>query len=220
MFDYAAARKNMVEGQLMPSGVLRSDLLARFLSIPREAFVPANLRGHACADSVVSLEDVGFLLPPALHARLIEAAGVTASDRVLEVGAATGYGAAILSGLAGRVTALARELQGLETARVLWESLGCKNVTAAVGPLTEGWEPQAPYSLIVLNGAVHEVPERLVGQLERGGRLVGVIRATENDSGCAVVIRRGADGAWSRREMFDATCPWLPGFEPPRIFRL
>ncbi len=219
MFDYAAARKNMVEGQLMPSGVIRPDILARFLSVPREDFVPANLRGHACLDSVVPLEKGGFLLPPALHARLLEAAGVADSDRVLEVGTATGYGAAILSGLAGRVTALAGNSQGLEAARALWESLGCKNVTGAIGPLTEGWEPQAPYSLIVVDGAVCEVPERLVSQLERGGRLVAVLRTDEDDPGRATLIRRGADGGWSRRDMFDATCLWSPGFEPPRTFR-
>lgn len=219
MPDFSAVRKTMVEGQILPAGVLRPDLLARFLDVPREDFVPANARGHACVDSSLSLGGGGFLFPAALHARLIDAAAPSFSDVVLEIGAGTGYGAAILSPLVARVVALGSDPETLDQARARWETCGFTNLTGAIGLLSEGYVPGAPYTLVVVNGAVPDVPIGLVEQLAPGGRLVTVIREPGSEAGSAVLIRRGEEGAlWSRRDLFDAFCPWCPGFSPGGVF--
>lgn len=219
MPDYAAARRKMVEGQLMPAGVVESSLLEQFARLPREDFVSTDSRDRACLDEVAPVSPGRFLLPPALHARLLAASLPGSGDHVLEVGCATGYGAAILSPLCGRVTALDDSQTLLDTARTLWTREGCANVSGVCGPMAQGWKVAAPYTLIVINGAVCRIPEALVDQLAPGGRLVAVVRAAQTGPGHAVLVRRGEAGNGVQRNLFDASCPWLSGFAPQGGFR-
>lgn len=218
MQNFDMARKNMVEGQIMPAGVVRADVLDRFLCVPREDFVPVNLRGYACLDSDVSVDTERFLSPPALHARMIDAASPCESDVVLDVGGGTGYGAAVLSGLVGSVVALESSQDRLDRAQALWRSLACRNVTGVRGDLRLGYPERAPYTLIFINGAVAEPPPRLLEQLFPGGRLVAVVRETDTTPGRVVMVRRGGGDTWSSRDLFDASCPWIPEFAPAGRF--
>lgn len=219
MPDYAAARRKMVEGQIMPAGVVENGLLERFTCVQRESFVSEGDRDHAFVDSPLGLPGGRFLLAPALHARLLAAAAPTSSDRVLDVGCGTGYGCAILSVLVARITALESDPILLKTARGLWTDEGYANITGVCGPLAEGWAADAPYTLAVVEGAVAELPEKIIGQLAPGGRLVTVLRESDSSSGRAVLIRRGEGGGWSRRDLFDASCPWVSEFGPASGFR-
>lgn len=218
MQNFDMARKNMVEGQIMPAGVVRADVLDRFRRVPREDFVPADLRGHACLDSDIPVDSERFLPAPALHARMIDAAAPCESDVALDVGGGTGYSAALLSGLVGSVVALESSQDRLDRAQALWRSLACRNVTGVRGDLRLGHPERAPYTLIFVNGAVAEPPPCLLDQLCPGGRLVALVRESETRPGRVVMVRRGAGDVWSPRDLFDASCPWSPEFAPGARF--
>lgn len=209
--DYAAARDNMVESQLRTNKVSDVAVLEAFSSTPRERFVPENRRGIAYVDEDLLLEGGRYLLEPMVLARLLQAAEIDGEDVALEVGCGSGYGAALLSRLAGTVVALEAEAGLGEAASETCAELSLDNVLVVTGALTEGYAKQAPYDVIVINGAVSDVPEVITDQLADGGRLVTVVRSDEG-VGCAVLMRR-TGGNISSRSLFDAACPYLPGFK-------
>jgi protein-L-isoaspartate(D-aspartate) O-methyltransferase len=217
MIDYAAARLNMVEGQLRTNKVTDAAVLDAFLTIPRERFVPASLRGIAYVDDDIPLGKGRTLIEPMVLARLLQLAAVGPSDKVLEIGCATGYAAALLVGIAAKVTALESDPVLAARARALLTELGCTNASVVEGGLTEGWRPDAPYDVILLNGAVDAIPHSIAEQLAEGGRLVGVVLAETAPAagaglGEAVLMTR-AEGVLSSRPVFDAAVQVLPGFE-------
>jgi protein-L-isoaspartate(D-aspartate) O-methyltransferase len=217
MIDYAAARLNMVEGQLRTNKVTDAAVLDAFLTIPRERFVPASLRGIAYVDDDIPLGKGRTLIEPMVLARLLQLAEVGPSDKVLEIGCSTGYAAALLVGMAAKVTALESDPVLAARARALLKELGCANASVVEGKLTEGWRPDAPYDVILLNGAVGAIPRSIAEQLAEGGRLVGVVLAETGPAagagmGEAVLMTR-AEGVLSSRPVFDAAVQVLPGFE-------
>jgi protein-L-isoaspartate(D-aspartate) O-methyltransferase len=219
MTDFAALRRMMVDGQVRTADVTDPRLLAAMLSVPRERFVPAERAALAYLDLDVSVTEPGApvrrLLKPMELAKLIQAAGVSETDRVLDVGCTTGYSTALLARLAATVTGL-EEDAGL--ARKATETLGAAGVANAkivTGPLTRGLPGEAPYDLIVLQGSSEIVPEMLRSQLRDGGLLVCVLG--RGQSGKAMLYRRIGDEL-SGRAVFDAAAPPLPGFVKPPEF--
>lgn len=221
MTDYAAARLHMVEGQLRPNRVNDAALLDAFLTVPREEFVPPALRGSAYVDDDLPLGAGRRLMEPMVLARLLQLAAPGKSDKALEVGCGTGYGAALLAQLAGQVTALECEPRLAEAARARLAALNCANARVVEGPLAAGWRAEAPYDVILLGGAVGAVPPALAEQLAEGGRLVGVILAPDGGiatgPGQAFLMTR-AEGVLSSRPVFDAGAALLPGLEPAPSF--
>lgn len=207
--DFSHARDNMVDSQIRTDDVTNPALIAAFRSVPREAFVPPQLQPVAYMGEPVEVAPGRFLLDPRSLAKLCQLAEVRASDAVLDVGGTTGYSAAILSGLAGKVTAL-ESSAGLAAAAKVNLAHAAKPVSVVVGPLAKGWPDGAPYDVILLNGAVPELPEALLDQLAVNGRLVGVV--TDRVVGKAHIVIRAATGL-SSRIAFDATVPLLAGFE-------
>jgi protein-L-isoaspartate(D-aspartate) O-methyltransferase len=153
------------------------------------------------------------LLKPMVLAKLIHAAELAGTDRVLDIGAATGYGAAVLARIAGHVTALEQDTALAGVARTALADQ--PNVEVVSGPLAEGWPAAAPYDVILLHGATEVVPQALFPQLKDGGRLLCVLGASP--AAKAMLYRRSGDDIGGL-PLFDATAPVLPGFVKPLEF--
>ncbi|MBK6897577.1 MAG: protein-L-isoaspartate O-methyltransferase [Alphaproteobacteria bacterium] len=215
--DYQKARENMVDCQIHTAGVLSPGLLQSFMSVPRELFVPDKMRGIAYSDGAVALGKGRFMIECMTLAKLLQAVRLEPSDMVLDVGAGTGYSSAILSPLVMSVVAL-DDKKTLEKAARNWEKLGCPNIIAAEGELRAGAPAHAPYSLILLNGAVDALPQNLLGQLAPGGRLAGIVKRAGETLGCAVLAEKLEGGHISSRSLFEADASYLPGFAPSSAF--
>ena len=215
MINEPAARLNMVEGQLRTNKVTDEAVLDGFLTTPRERFVPPNLRGIAYVDDDIPLGNGRFLVEPLVLARLLQLAEIGKDDKVLEIGCASGYATAVLAKIAASVVAVESDLQLAAAARANLQALGIGNVQLQEGPMTAGWRAGAPYNVILINGAVGEIPASISEQLAEGGRLVTVTEGSagpvEARCGSAVLMTR-AEGKLSNRPAFDATVEMLPGF--------
>jgi protein-L-isoaspartate(D-aspartate) O-methyltransferase len=209
--DFAAARRIMVESQLRTNKVTDLRVLEGFSDVPREDFVAEAARGVAYLDEDIALGGGRFLTESLVLARMIQAAAIGAGDIVLEIGSATGYGTAILARLAATVVALESDSQLSARAAATLSELSIDNVVAVEGPLPQGYPEQAPYNVILINGAVAEVPQGLQDQLADGGRLIAVVRDRPGLGRAVLVQRLGAVA--SSRVLFDAGTPLLPGFE-------
>lgn len=221
MNDYAAARLNMVESQIRPNQVTDSRLLRALLNIPREEFVPAALRSLAYMEDEFPVAPASRgmparrLLAPMPLARLIQLADVGPADLVLDVGCATGYSSALLARLAESVVGLECDEGLAELASRTLTELEIDNAAVVTGPLPEGYRGEGPFDVILLEGCVPDVPASLLKQLKAGGRLVTII--AESDFGQAALYRN-IGGRTSRRFVFDAGGPQLPGFERENEF--
>ena len=175
MTDFAAARRNMVDGQVRTADVTDMRILAAMQEVPRERFLPPASAGIAYLDLDVAVSKDRRLLKPMVFAKLLQAADISGTDLVLDVGCATGYSAAVIARLAGQVVALEEDPA---LARAATEALASiSNVTVASVTLREGWPPAGPYDVILVEGAVEEVPPPLFRQLKDGGRLLCVLGA-------------------------------------------
>jgi protein-L-isoaspartate(D-aspartate) O-methyltransferase len=215
MFDSAAARRTMVERQIMTADVHNPDLLTAMLDIPRERFLPPALAELAYVDGDIELGHGRALLKAMVLAKLIEAAQVRSDEHVLDVGCATGYSSAVLARLAGSVVALEEDADFSRAAKEALAASGASNVTVASGPLTEGWPQAAPYDFILLNGATQVTPESLGRQLKPGGRLACVFGRPPS---AKAMMFRLAEGRLVGRPIFDAAATLLPGFAAPAAF--
>lgn len=215
MFDSAAARRMMVDGQVRTADVTNLDLIAAMLAVPRERFVPPSLAEQAYVDSDIAIAEGRALLKPMVLAKLIHAAGVRSDDHVLDVGCGTGYSAAVLARLAGTVVALEQDAALARQAKEALAATGAAGVMVAVGPLIEGWQAAAPYDLILLDGATEIMPETLGRQLKPRGRLACIFGRAP--SGKAMIYRL-VEGRLLGRPIFDAAAPLLPGFVAPPAF--
>jgi len=213
MSGFATARQKMVDGQVRPSDVTDIRILDAMLAVPREAFVPQNKQALAYLDLDLDVSEGGgkrFLIKPVVLAKMLQAADIKESDRVLVVGCATGYAAAVIAQFAPQVTATEGDSAQAAKAQANLASNGCGNVTVRPAAPADGDAASAPYDVIVLNGATEIVPERLYGQLRSGGRLVGVFATSRPPRATLVTASHGDFG---HRTLFDAAAPVLPGME-------
>jgi protein-L-isoaspartate(D-aspartate) O-methyltransferase len=221
MVDFQAARRTMVDGQVRTSDVTDLGLIAAMLEIPREVFVPADRVALAYLDrdlviaDATATEPARYLMKPMVLARLIQAADPSPQDHVLVIGAGTGYAAAVMSRLAAGVVALEENEALSQKARSILASLGSRNVTVVQGSLADGAPVSGPYDVILIDGGVETVPDRLCGQLSSGGRLVTVVMA--GPIGKAELFHP-VNGKFRGRELFDANAPVLPGFSMAPAF--
>ena len=213
MTDFAAARRNMVDGQVRTADVTDLRIISAMLDVPREAFLPPAKAALAYLDLDVPLGNGRCLMKPMVLAKLIHAADLAGTDRVLDVGCVTGYAAAVLARIAGQVVALEQDAGLAQPARVALSPL--PNVTVQSGPLTEGWPAGGPYDAIVVEGATEFAPEPLLRQLADGGRLVCVLGSGPGAK--AMLYRRSGQDSGGRA-IFDAAAPVLPGFVKPPQF--
>ncbi|MFA7275950.1 MAG: protein-L-isoaspartate O-methyltransferase [Pseudobdellovibrionaceae bacterium] len=219
--NFVRARESMVVSQLQPSGVVAEAVMEAYRTTPRENYVPEAIRGVCYLDDDVALEGGRFLMEPVIHAKMLQDAALTKEDKVLDIGGATGYAAAILAKLAGRVIALDPSDLMLERAQKQWRAEGLGNITAVVGAPTDGYAKEGPYRIIVMNGAVEQVPEALVrNQLAPEGKLYCVVQPDPESVGVITVVHKTAQDVWGTRVLGNATTRYVPGFEPVTKFTL
>jgi protein-L-isoaspartate(D-aspartate) O-methyltransferase len=214
MSGFSTARQKMVDGQVRPSDVTDSRIIDAMLAVPREAFVPPTQSALAYLDLDLDVSAGGptkrFLIKPAVTAKMLQAAEIKDTDNVLVAGCASGYLAALVAKLAGRVTATESDPSLAAKATAALAELKLGNVTVQVAAAAEGNAANAPYDVIVLNGATEITPEGLYRQLKDGGRLVGVF-ATSQPPRATIVTH--SHGDFGNRALFDAVVPVLPGLE-------
>jgi len=215
MFDTANARRLMVEGQIRTADVTDLDLLAAMQTVPRERFLPAARADLAYVDKDITIAAGRALLKPMVLAKLIQAARVKKTDRILDVACGTGYSTAVLAQLAGAVIGLEENPDLAGQAKNALAAAGSLAAEVVIGPLTAGWPAGAPYDLILLNGLTEIVPEALGRQLPPDGRLVAVYGRSH---AARATVFHVIEGRLIGRPVFDAAAPLLPGFAAPPAF--
>jgi protein-L-isoaspartate(D-aspartate) O-methyltransferase len=221
------ARNRMVDSQIRPTKVSDPRILDAMRHLPRERFLPDALRALAYADQNVPLGGGRVLLQPMTLARLVQAAAPSRGEKVLVAGAGTGYSAALLAALGCEVTALEEPGVLLDLAKTALAA-AAPSVTLVSGSPPAGWPAGAPYDLILIDGAVPEVPAALASQLNREtGRLVTIIGpggigpggggGGMGHTGLAVHAEPTPAGV-SVRALFDCLCPILPAFAAAPVF--
>lgn len=221
MIDSEIQRRTMIETQLRPSSVNDPRVLAAIAAIPRERFVPVSLRPFAYIDEALQVypsrdgAPARFLLSPLAQSRLIQLASVGATDRVLDIGCATGYSTALLGQLASEVIGVEPEPELAVAASATLPELAIGNARIVRAALAEGYPAGAPYDAIVINGSVASVPDALFDQLGEGGRLAAIIAGSVQPRAWLYIK---AGGAVSGQPHFDVGAKSLPGFAPAPQF--
>ena len=205
----------MVDGQVRTTDVTSLPLLDALLSVPREEFVPAAKKSLAYIDEDLEIAPGRYLMEPSPFARIVQLAEIQPGDFVLDIGAGTGYSSAVLSKIAGSVVALEQDAALAEKAQSVLSALGYDTVAVVKGPLTAGYPAQAPYDVIVIEGAVERIPQILFDQLKEGGRLVAV-EGFGNSGVVHIYVKHGS--SVSARRAFNAAVKALPGFNNAPVF--
>ena len=214
---YDQRRRYMVESQLRTNKVTNTSVLIAFEETAKENFVDEDFASFAYIDEDLMLGDGRFLLEPMVFARLVQALELKPSDSVLDIGATSGYSTAILAKLAQSVV-------GIECNEAL-AAKGQENITAhhvdnaiiLSGALADGFNTEAPYNAIIIEGSVETVPTNILQQLSDDGRLVTIQRATPASPGRAVLYVRAGDG-FAHSILFDAQTPMLDEFAAIKTF--
>ena len=214
---FADARNRMVDSQIRPNKVTDPRITGAMRRLPREQFLPPGLRHLAYVDEDVQLGEGRVLMEPLVLARLIQLAVPTPGERALVVAAGLGYGAAVMAACGPRVTALEEDPRLLEQARGTLSALA-PEINVVAGSLAEGWPSEAPYDVILIEGAVHAIPPAISKQLRiEGGRLVTVLRQGGHRTGAAVLAEATPAGLRAQ-PMFDCYTPDLPSLRPAPVF--
>jgi len=177
--SYGGYRARLVEA-LREKGVRDLRVLHAIATVPRHRFVPEALRHRAYEDSPLPIGAGQTISQPYVHARSIELLRLKGTDRVLEVGAGSGYQTALLAALASTVLAVERVPELAQSARRVLEETGIDNATVVIGDGTLGWRPYAPYDAILVSAASPSIPKPLIEQLADGGRMVIPLGDPEN----------------------------------------
>ncbi|MGV8948538.1 MAG: protein-L-isoaspartate O-methyltransferase family protein [Candidatus Paracaedibacter sp.] len=225
--DKIHARLNMVSNQLRPNGIRDFQLIRAFESVSMEAFLPPATQSLAYSDSDLPLTidtvPARWLLAPLTLGKLLQIADIQPSDKVLIVGCGVGYSLALVAQLAFRVVGVESYEDLARVAAAYGLEQGSANVEVMVGALSVGYPKDAPYDVILIEGAVEKIPAILTQQLAPEGRLVTVIKRQigmgRKEFGKGILITRKGD-ALVQVDKFDASCPHLPEFEPTSGFRL
>ena len=221
MIDFALARRTMVDRQVRTADVTNAAVLDAMIAVPREPFMPAGREDLAYLDMGIPVVEAAAgrpsrcLLKPIVLGKLLNALEIEETDRVLHVGCATGYSAAVLGRIAASVVALEEDPTLAAKAKQALATVGAANVSVVTGPLPSGWAAGGPYDVILVEGAVEVRPDALCAQLKEGGRLACI--SGRGPAGKAMLYRM-FDSDVSGRPIFDAAAETLPGFAAPETF--
>ncbi|ATI41820.1 protein-L-isoaspartate O-methyltransferase [Pacificitalea manganoxidans] len=214
---YTQRRTVMVDTQVRPSDVTKFPIIDAMLNVPRELYVPAEKREAAYSGENVDLGRGRVVLEPRTFAKLLDGLSVQPDELALDVGCGLGYSTAVLSRLAEAVVALEEDADMAREAQSILSAEGVDNAAVIEGPLAEGAAKHGPYDVILIEGAIEELPAGFADQLKEGGRIGCVFM-----EGALGVARIGykTDGNISWRYAFNAGAPVLPGFAAKHAFVL
>lgn len=219
------ARFNMIEQQIRPWDVLDTSVLELLSVVRREDFVPLAHKALAFVDMLIPLREPAeaalqagqCMLEPKVEARLLQDLHVLPTDKVLEVGAGSGYMAALLAHRAQRVTTMEIDGEIAGIARANLQKAGITNVEVREADGSKGLPSEAPFDVIVLSGSVAEVPQALLSQLKIGGRLAAIV-GFEPVMRATLVTRTG-DASFTTAQPWDTVAPRLAHFTEPSRFQ-
>ncbi len=200
MTDFTTLRDRMVERQIAARGLDDPKLLAAFRAVPREQFVSADYAVYAYQDSPLPIESGQTISQPYVVALTIYAAGIGPGDKVLEVGAGSGYAAAVIGQIAGEIVAIERHHELVELARQRMKRLGYGNVQIFEGDGTLGWPLEAPFDAIVAAASGSHVPQSWIAQLKLGGRIVMPLGSPHGVQSLVKVTKQG-DGTLIQEDL-------------------
>lgn len=217
MSDFAARRTTMVDTQVRTSDVTKFPVIDAMLTIPREEFVPASRRSVAYSGENLDIGHGRVLLEPRTLAKMVDALDLQPDELVLDLACGYGYSAAVMARMAEAVVAIEDDAELASEAEQRLSEAGIDNVAVLHAPLTEGAPKQGPYDVILIEGAVQDIPAAIVEQLREGGRVAALF--VEGALGVARIGTR-QNGQLSWRYSFNAKAPMLPGFGLQRGFAL
>ena len=224
MMNFEQARFNMIEQQIRPWNVLDAGVLQLLAAVKREDFVPAALKALAFADMELPLRGHSeealrlgqCMLAPRVEARMLQDLAVQKHEKVLEIGAGSGYMAALLAHRAQRVIALEIEAELVQMARANLQKAGIHNVEVRQADGAKGAPVEGPFDVIVLSGSVAEVPHKLLQSLQIGGRLMAIVGDTPVMR--ATLVTRLGEADYRSTQAWDTVAPRLLNFpEHPRF---
>jgi protein-L-isoaspartate(D-aspartate) O-methyltransferase len=202
MDGFPAQRQRMVERQVVARGIRDQRVLRAMRAVPREEFLGAGMREFAYEDSPLPIEAGQTISQPYIVALMLEAAALRRGDRVLEIGAGSGYAAAVMSRLATEVFTIERHAELARLARARLQRLGIGNVVVRTGDGSGGWPEEAPFDAIMAAAGAPAVPDALRRQLAVGGRLVMPVGATQRRQQLLKLTRIGED-EWREEDLGD-----------------
>lgn len=208
---YHQQRLNMLDSQIRPFSVVDSRVLGAFESVGRESYIPQERRGLAYLGGDLPMGNGRFLVEPAAHARLLQEARITQEMKVLDIGCMTGYSTAILSYLTPNVIGL-DSVEWIAQAK----NLAHQSLNFEAGTLNAGAALAGPFDVIVINGAIQQIPEEIIAQLEEGGVIATFWRGVRNQGHAVLYHKRNGD--LHEQVLFDAFVSILPGFEKQEGF--
>lgn len=213
--DFEQARRNMVASQVKTNEVNDPLVIDAISQVPRERFLPSGRQSLAYVDEDLEIAPGRWLMEPMVAARLLQLADVQHTDHALVLPCGTGYIAAVLSHMAGSVVAVEDDGPVKDGASKLLGELGADTVAVVSGSVVDGCPGQAPFDIIVFDGAISSIPQEIQEQLADGGRLVAIVQS--GPVGRATLVQRTGNSFGHRTE-FDASIPVLPEFAPKPSF--
>lgn len=217
MTEFSKRRLVMVDTQIRPSDVTKYPIIDAMLSVPREAFVPDAQREAAYADGPVPLAAGREICEPRSLAKMLDALDIQPDEVVLDLGCGLGYSAAVMAGFSAAVVAVEADEAMAEEAQRLLSEHGADNAAVIAAPLDEGAAKHGPYDVILIAGAVEEVPAGILDQLRDGGRIAAIFMQGALGA-CQIGVKSAHGVSW--RFAFNATAPVLPGFTKEAEFSL
>ena len=213
--DSHLLNKNMIEGQIKPIGGMQKNILQAFSSVNRDDFVPQNLKDNCYSEKNLFLKRDRFVLKANLIAKIISALNISNEENVLVIGSSTGYSSAIISRLAETVISIEEDQELLDFSEEAIKRNGIDNIVFINNAMIEGCSEQGPFNAIIIEGAIDEVPPKILNQLEDNGRLIAMI----NNKGVSNVIEyQKKNNIFTDRFLFSCTAPKLKCFDKRKSF--
>jgi protein-L-isoaspartate(D-aspartate) O-methyltransferase len=215
MSNFAARRTMMVDTQVRPSDVTKFPIIESMLAVPREAYVPNDQLEAAYVGGNLEIAPGRVMLEPRSFGKLLDAVDVQPNEAVLDLGCGYGYSTAVIARLAEVVVAVEEDEALAADAQRRLSEHGVDNAAVVSGPLVAGAAKHGPYDVIIVQGAVEDVPAALIDQLKDGGRIAAIFM--EGSLGVARIGHKSAQGlTW--RYAFNASAPVLQGFAKSKAF--
>jgi len=214
--NFEQARQNMVENQVRPWEVLDSRVLDVLGRLRREDFVAPEHRQLAFADLSLPLGHGEVMMKPVLEGRVLQALELAGTEQVLEIGTGSGFLTACLASLSAHVTSVDIHADFIATANQRLAQAGIANVELEAGEAVNSWQPGGTFDVLVVTGAVYEIPQRFLGWLKPGGRLLAV--RGESPAQQLVLLTQEGEGRHREESLLETDLPYLVHAEPPRRF--